>query len=134
MSDTADFFDASQQRSNIWRLSVAQALSGANGVVVFATGAIVGHALAPWPALATMPVSVYVVGMAVCILPVGMVTRRFGRKTAPNGSTGVVLVVVFIVGVALIGILAAIAIPAYQGYVQRAHVTQSANQPAPAAQ
>ena len=60
--------------------------------------------------------------------------NRFGRKTAPNGSTGVVLVVVFIVGVALIGILAAIAIPAYQGYVQRAHVTQSANQPAPAAQ
>ena len=86
MSDTAVFLNASQQRSNIWRLSVAQALSGANGVVVFATGAIVGHALAPWPALATMPVSVYVVGMAVCILPVGMVTRRFGRKTAFMGG------------------------------------------------
>lgn len=60
--------------------------------------------------------------------------NRFGRKTAPNGSTGVVVVVVLFVGIAVIGILAAIAIPAYQGYVQRAHAAQSASQSQPAAQ
>ena len=60
--------------------------------------------------------------------------NRFGRKTAPNGSTGVVLVVVLVVGIALVGILAAIAIPAYQGYVQRAHAAQNASQNLPAAQ
>ena len=60
--------------------------------------------------------------------------NRFGRKTAPNGSTGVVLVVVLFVGIAVAGILAAIAIPAYQGYVQRANAAQSASQPAQVAQ
>lgn len=60
--------------------------------------------------------------------------NRFGRKTAPNGSTGVVVVVVLVVGIAVVGILAAIAIPAYQGYVQRAQAAQSASQPAQVAQ
>lgn len=71
-----------QARGNIWRLALAQALSGANGIVVFATGSILGHELAPNPAWATVPVSVFVIGMALCILPLGTLTRRFGRKTA----------------------------------------------------
>ncbi|MBN9572314.1 MAG: MFS transporter, partial [Alicycliphilus denitrificans] len=67
------------QSGNIWRLSVAQALAGANSVVVYATGAIVGNMLAPTPMLATLPVSIFVVGMAACTLPVGAIARRFGR-------------------------------------------------------
>lgn len=39
-------------RSNVARLTIAQALSGANAVVVYATAAIVGNALAPNHALA----------------------------------------------------------------------------------
>ena len=70
------------QNGNIWRLSVAQALAGANTVVVYATGAIVGNALAPSPMLATLPLSIFVVGMAACILPVGAITRRHGRRAA----------------------------------------------------
>lgn len=42
----------SVQRGNIWRLTVAQALAGANSVVAYATGAIIGHGLAPSPWLA----------------------------------------------------------------------------------
>ena len=41
------------QRGNIWRLSAAQALAGANSVVVYATGAIIGNSLAPTPMLAS---------------------------------------------------------------------------------
>ncbi|WP_341644871.1 MFS transporter [Thauera sp. SDU_THAU2] len=76
------------QRGNIWRLSIAQALAGANSVVVYATGAIVGDMLAPSPMLATLPISIFVVGMAACILPVGAITRRHGRRTAFLAGTG----------------------------------------------
>lgn len=76
------------QSSNIWRLSIAQALAGANSVVVYATGAIVGDMLAPSPMLATLPISIFVVGMAACILPVGALTRRHGRRAAFMAGTG----------------------------------------------
>ncbi|NYT38716.1 MFS transporter [Allopusillimonas soli] len=76
------------QRGNIWRLSIAQALAGANSTVVYATGAIVGDMLAPSPVLATLPISIFVVGMAACILPAGMIARRHGRRTAFLAGTG----------------------------------------------
>ncbi|PNH93560.1 MFS transporter [Vibrio diazotrophicus] len=69
-------------RSNLWRLTLAQALAGANSVVVFATGAIVGSMLAPSPLLATLPISIFVVGMAVCVFPAGELARKYGRKAA----------------------------------------------------
>ncbi len=89
------------QRGNIWRLSIAQALAGANSVVVYATGAIVGDMLAPSPMLATLPISIFVVGMAACILPVGAIARHHGRRTAFLAGTGT--------GV-LAGLLAALAV------------------------
>ena len=67
---------------NVWRLTIAQALSGANSVVVYATGAIIGNILAPTPSLATLPISVFVIGMALVTLPIGMVARRWGRTVA----------------------------------------------------
>jgi len=70
------------QRGNIIRLTLAQALAGANSVVVYATGAIIGHMLAPNKALATLPISIFVVGMALCILPMGLIAERHGRKKA----------------------------------------------------
>ncbi|MBP0623371.1 MFS transporter [Cupriavidus consociatus] len=66
--------------SHILRLATAQALSGANSTVVYATGAIIGNMLASRPALATLPISVFVVGMALATLPVGALTRRYGRR------------------------------------------------------
>ena len=64
------------------RLAIAQALAGANSAVIFATGAIIGAQLASDPRYATLPVSVYVVGMALGTLPAGWVTRRCGRRIA----------------------------------------------------
>jgi MFS family permease len=71
-----------RERSNVVRLAVAQALAGANSTVVYATGAVVGDMLAPSQTLATLPVSVFVVGMALSTLPVGAVAERYGRRTA----------------------------------------------------
>lgn len=68
--------------ASVLRLAAAQALAGANSTVVYATGAIIGHTLAPRPELATLPISVFVTGMALSTLPVGATARRFGRPTA----------------------------------------------------
>mgnify|MGYP001041852265 FL=1 len=88
MGDALDELPVKIQSGNIWRLSIAQALAGANSVVVYATGAIVGDMLAPSPMLATLPISIFVVGMAVCTLPAGAVARRYGRRTAFLAGTG----------------------------------------------
>src|ERR671921_1410931 len=68
--------------SDVLRLAAAQALAGANSAVVYATGAIVGNMLAPSQALATLPISVFVVGMAACTLPAGTIARHYGRRAA----------------------------------------------------
>lgn len=49
--------------------------------------------------------------------------NRFGNKTPPNGAAAWVAIALA-VAVPVIGILAAIAIPAYQGYVTRAQSVQ----------
>lgn len=74
--------------ANVARLAIAQALAGANSTVVFATGAVVGNMLAPSKVLATLPISIFVVGMAACALPAGSIARRSGRRTAFMVGTG----------------------------------------------
>jgi MFS family permease len=69
-------------KSNVARLTIAQALAGANSTVIYATGAIVGNTLAPSHALATLPISVFVVGMAASSLPAGAIAQRWGRRAA----------------------------------------------------
>ena len=67
---------ADHGRGKVIRLAIAQALAGANSTVVYATGAILGNMLAPDKALATLPVSILVVGMAASTLPAGTIARR----------------------------------------------------------
>src|ERR1700719_191807 len=69
-------------RSNVMRLAAAQALTGANSAVIFATGSIVGATLAPSISLATVPLSMYVLGLAARTLPTGAISRAYGRKVA----------------------------------------------------
>ncbi len=87
--------------ADVLRLSVASALAGANAAIVFTTGAIVGDLLAPAKALATLPVSVFVVGMAMGTLPAGMLAQRYGRRGAFLAGTACGVVA---------GLLAALAI------------------------
>jgi uncharacterized membrane protein YhaH (DUF805 family) len=50
--------------------------------------------------------------------------NRFGPETPPNG-TGAILLALILPAVFILGIVAAIALPAYQQYVKRAGTTQS---------
>ncbi|HUD87187.1 MAG TPA: MFS transporter [Xanthobacteraceae bacterium] len=67
---------------NAWVLAVAQALAGGNNTVITATTGIIGSMLAPDPALATLPISVMVLGMWIGTLPVGMLAKAYGRRFA----------------------------------------------------
>src|SRR3984893_10792210 len=69
-------------RSNVKRLAAAQALTGANSAVIFATCSIVGATLAPDISLATVPLSMYVLGLAAGTLPTGAISRASGRRVA----------------------------------------------------
>lgn len=83
-----DLPDDARARSNVVRLALAQALTGANAAVIFATGSIVGATLAPSAAYATVPLSMYVVGLAAGTLPTGAISRAYGRRVAFLIGTG----------------------------------------------
>jgi MFS family permease len=80
--------DDARARANVARLAAAQALTGANSAVIFATGSIVGASLAPSMSLATVPLSMYVLGLAAGTLPTGAISRRYGRRIAFMIGTG----------------------------------------------
>lgn len=67
-------------RRNIVVLTAAQALGGASAPIVMSLGGLVGHQLAPDPAMATVPVSVFGLGLAAGTIPAALVMRRFGRR------------------------------------------------------
>jgi predicted MFS family arabinose efflux permease len=67
-------------KRNAWVLATAQALGGANPAIVISLGGIVGLTLATDKALATLPVSLLNLGLALGIIPAAMVMRRFGRR------------------------------------------------------
>ncbi len=69
-------------RRNALVLSVAQALAGGNSTVIVSTSAIIGFVLAPDKGLATLPVTAMVMGMWLGTLPVGLLSRWLGRRSA----------------------------------------------------
>src|SRR3979490_2153428 len=67
---------------NALGLAVTQALAGGNNLVLVATAGIVGTMLAPDKGLATLPISIYVLGTWMGTLPMGVLARRLGRRSA----------------------------------------------------
>src|SRR5665213_2966733 len=88
MTAADESFDDARARSSVVRLAAAQALTGASSAVIFATGSIVGASVAPDMSLATVPLSMYVVGLAAGTLPTGAISRAYGRRTAFIIGTG----------------------------------------------
>jgi uncharacterized membrane protein YhaH (DUF805 family) len=68
-----------------------------------------------WTLIAIIPI----INFAFWFIPGTDGPNRFGNKTPPNGI-GAILLACIVPAIAVLGILAAIAIPAYQGYAKRA--------------
>jgi MFS family permease len=81
-AETAPTQSEATLRGNVLRLAIATALGGANSTVIFATGSIIGAEIAPDPALATLPLSMFVAGLAAGTLPTGWISRAYGRRVA----------------------------------------------------
>ncbi|UHL64938.1 MFS transporter [Paralcaligenes sp. KSB-10] len=62
-------------------LSCLQALGGVNPAIVIALGGLAGQQLASRPDLATVPVSIYSLGLAFGTIPAALVMKRLGRRT-----------------------------------------------------
>jgi MFS family permease len=71
---------------NVPVLSISQALAMCGPPMIVLLGGILGADLAPSPALATLPVSMTVVGQALAIFPAALIMRRFGRRIGFQGS------------------------------------------------
>jgi MFS family permease len=69
-------------RRNAMVLAVTQALAGGNNAVLVATAGIVSTTLAPETSLATLPLSIFVLGLWSGTLPLGVLARRLGRRNA----------------------------------------------------
>jgi len=87
---------------NVYLLAVAQAFSAAGMMTVFLLGAIVGSQLAPIPELATLPVSLTVVGLAATAIPAALLMERIGRRTAFVASSAVAAVAALAVAWAIV--------------------------------
>ena len=65
---------------NVWVLTLAQAFAMSATPMMMLLGGLIGAELAPTPALATLPIAIMVIGVAVSVVPVSRLMRRFGRK------------------------------------------------------
>jgi predicted MFS family arabinose efflux permease len=74
--------DDALARRNAMVLAIGQALGGASNTIIYSTASIIGGVLAPSKGLATLPITATVIGLWLGTLPVGMLARRFGRRTA----------------------------------------------------
>ncbi|MBI2314207.1 MAG: MFS transporter [Betaproteobacteria bacterium] len=67
-------------KRNVGVLAACQALLLTNGVTLIALNGLVGFALAEDKALATLPVTTYVLGSALTTLPASLWMKRVGRR------------------------------------------------------
>ncbi|WP_188792149.1 MFS transporter [Salipiger pallidus] len=68
-------------RRNVTVLVLAQALLGAQMPMIFTIGGLAGQSLAPNACLATLPISLIVLGSMLAATPVSAIMQRFGRRT-----------------------------------------------------
>ena len=64
----------------VWRLMVAYALMMAGTSLMVLIAGIIGTQFAPSPGLATLPVALTIVGIALSTLPTGRLLGRYGRR------------------------------------------------------
>ena len=81
MTRTIDTTETAGFRCNLTVLILAQSLGAASGPIVISLGGLVGQDLATDPALATLPVSIYNLGLALGTVPAAWIMRQYGRRS-----------------------------------------------------
>jgi len=74
-------------RRNVGLLAACQALLFTNNATLIAINGLAGLALAPRAALATLPVTCWVVGSALATMPASLHMRRVGRQAGLSAGT-----------------------------------------------
>ena len=65
---------------NIWLLFVAQPLAASAFPIIVLAGGILGAKMAPQPELATLPITLTILGTALAVIPASMLMKSIGRK------------------------------------------------------
>ena len=91
---------------NVARLSACMALGFSGLSLVLLAGGIVGSQMAPTPVLATFPIALAVVGLAVTAIPAALLMKRIGRKRG-------FVIAAIVAAVAALGAAFAIAIQSF---------------------
>ncbi|MFC2969075.1 MFS transporter [Acidimangrovimonas pyrenivorans] len=86
----------SRARRNVTVLVLAQAFLGSQMPMNFTIGGLAGQSLAPNPCLATLPISLIVIGSMLSATPLSAFMQRFGRRAgfalgSLGGMTGAVI-------------------------------------------
>ena len=76
-------------RRNVSLLAACQAMLLTNNSTLIAINALAGLALAPYPWLATLPVTGWVLGSALTTVPASLYMKRVGRRTGLMRGAGV---------------------------------------------
>ena len=66
---------------NVWLLAIAQPFALAISPAIILVSGFIGKQIAPVPQLATLPLSVMVIGIAVGAVPAAFLMQRYDRKT-----------------------------------------------------
>ena len=86
---------------DVWILAVAQALAACGTIMLVTFGGIVGTELAPFQAIATLPLSLSVLGVALTSIPAALLMQRIGRKPAFIGSAVVAMLAALLCAVSV---------------------------------
>ena len=78
-----------KQHRNVLVLSACQATLQTGGVTLILVTGLAGVALAPVAALATIPLTCYVIGSALTTFPASMLMKAVGRRNGFQAGTGI---------------------------------------------
>jgi MFS family permease len=76
---SASEVNAQNPRATILLLAIAQAIYSCCVIIVFSTAGLVGLMISPSKGFATLPVTAFVIGSMIAVVPASMAMRRFGR-------------------------------------------------------
>jgi MFS family permease len=80
LTASPEAYDDVRARRNAIILAAGQAFYGSATVIMFTTAGLVGIQIAPTKALATAPITAFVIGTALSTVPAALLMKRIGRK------------------------------------------------------